>query len=82
MAIARAFAHSPSVVLADEPTASLDPINANCVMSLFAELAEKMKVTLIVATHDWDRLSGYGFTKKNIEVEKKEGRGVCGVVVS
>ena len=54
-AIARAMAHEPAVVMADEPTASLDPINAEKIMRLFSSLAEEHQVTLIVATHEWDR---------------------------
>lgn len=51
-AVARALAHGPRIVLADEPTASLDPANASKVMELFVHLAAELAVTLIVVSHD------------------------------
>ncbi len=50
-AIARALAHEPEVILADEPTAALDPANAERVFALLVELADAFGVTLIAATH-------------------------------
>jgi len=50
--IARALAHAPPVVIADEPTAALDPVNAEAVMRLLVELAGEQGVTLVVATHE------------------------------
>jgi putative ABC transport system ATP-binding protein len=52
VAIARALVHRPSIVIADEPTASLDPLNAEKTMSLFLTLAEELGLTVIMATHD------------------------------
>ena len=60
VAIARALAHHPPIVLADEPTASLDPLNADGVMELFLELVAEQDITLIVASHDWPRMERYG----------------------
>ena len=51
-AVARAIAHSPRIVLADEPTASLDPANAEKVMALFVRLAAELGITLVVVSHD------------------------------
>ena len=50
-AIARALAHEPGIVLADEPTAALDPANAERIFELLIGLTEALGVTLIVATH-------------------------------
>ena len=61
VAIARAMAHRPSVVIADEPIASLDPMNAENIMNLFTNLTDEYGLTLIMATHDWVRLGGRGF---------------------
>jgi ABC-type lipoprotein export system ATPase subunit len=51
-AIARALVHKPSLVLADEPTASLDAENAKIVTELLLEFCVEAKALLLVATHD------------------------------
>jgi len=56
-AIARALAHRPSVVLADEPTAAVDRINAGEIGRIFKSLAEEMGVTLLLASHDQQMVS-------------------------
>lgn len=60
VAIARAIAHNPKIVIADEPTASLDPYSAKVVMGLFINLAEQFNITLIIASHDWQPLKSFG----------------------
>ena len=52
VAIARALAHRPAIVIADEPTASLDPASAERIMRLFVELTEELGLTVIIASHD------------------------------
>lgn len=54
VAIARALAHRPRLLLADEPTASLDPITASEVMQLLLEGIAESGTAAVVATHDWD----------------------------
>jgi putative ABC transport system ATP-binding protein len=53
VAIARAMAHRPSVLLADEPTASVDPVNAAAILDLLLELVSQAGVTAVIASHDW-----------------------------
>lgn len=52
VAVARALANSPQVVIADEPTGNLDTTNASEVISLLHNLHEQSGVTIIIATHD------------------------------
>ncbi|MCB8839796.1 ABC transporter ATP-binding protein [Aurantimonas sp. VKM B-3413] len=52
VAVARALVGKPSVVVADEPTASLDADSGAAVADLLLELAEAAGVTLIVASHE------------------------------
>lgn len=75
VAIARAMAHRPSVVIADEPTASLDPINAEEIMGLFTTLADEYGVTLILATHDWGKLGERAFRRVEFSFEQDPGHG-------
>jgi len=51
VAIARALAHNPTVLIADEPTAAIDPLNAERIMELMVGLVDELGVTLIVASH-------------------------------
>jgi len=52
VAIARALVASPSVILADEPTASLDASVAGEILDLFSELAREERRSLLIVTHD------------------------------
>jgi putative ABC transport system ATP-binding protein len=52
VAIARALAGSPSVILADEPTAALDGTNGMAVMELLAQVAQDTKRAVLAVTHD------------------------------
>ena len=54
LAVARVLMQSPDVILADEPTASLDPALAESITSLLMELARNGKRTLIMAVHRVD----------------------------
>ena len=52
VAIARAIANNPEILLADEPTGSLDPQNAITVFDLLLNLVRKNKMTMLFVTHD------------------------------
>jgi putative ABC transport system ATP-binding protein len=52
VAVARAIVSSPSIVLADEPTANLDSKTGKGLLEMMVELNKKKKVTFIFSTHD------------------------------
>lgn len=52
VAIARALANDPAILLADEPTGSLDTEAAHRILGLFAKLRDDRGVTILMVTHD------------------------------
>ena len=52
IAIARALANDPEIILADEPTGNLDSTTGKKIMEMFIDLHKKEKKTLIMITHD------------------------------
>ena len=54
VAIARALANDPSIILADEPTGSLDSKTSTRILRQLIDLHEHKNVTLIIVTHDMD----------------------------
>ncbi len=69
VAVARAVALRPSLVLADEPTGNLDPHTADEVHDLFDRLNRELGITLVIATHN-QRLA----RRMNRVLHLKEGR--------
>jgi putative ABC transport system ATP-binding protein len=75
VAIGRALAHQPSIVIADEPTASVDPFAAEKIMSLFLGLAEERNITVIVASHAWRHIKRLGLRRLAHHTQRsKDGR--------
>jgi phospholipid/cholesterol/gamma-HCH transport system ATP-binding protein len=54
VALARALAIKPQVLLYDEPTTGLDPINVTRIADLIVHLNQTLNVTSVVVTHDLD----------------------------
>ena len=52
VAIARALVHDPEIILADEPTGSLDSETGKIIMDLIRQLTEETKKTVILVTHE------------------------------
>jgi ABC-2 type transport system ATP-binding protein len=52
LGIAQAFMGDPQVIVLDEPTAGLDPVNAAAVRRLIADIKTKAKATLIISSHN------------------------------
>jgi putative ABC transport system ATP-binding protein len=51
VAIARALANDPAIIVADEPTGSLDTLTAETIFKIFEKLIEQGR-TIIMVTHD------------------------------
>jgi putative ABC transport system ATP-binding protein len=70
VAIGRALSTRPKVVLADEPTAALDPNNARTVMSMLMKAVDVQGTTLVIVTHDHALVPEFGLREVAIRMEK------------
>lgn len=59
VALARTLNQKPSIILADEPVAALDPVTARQVMSDFSEINKKMNITILLNIHHVDLALDY-----------------------
>ena len=59
VAVARAIVAEPDLLLADEPTGSLDSENGIRIMELLADLNRRLQVTILLATHS-EEVARYG----------------------
>ena len=66
VAVARALANQPGLVLADEPTAALDSVRGRQVMELFRKVAHDQNAAVMVVTHDQRALDVFD---RSIEME-------------
>ena len=72
VSIARAVAHKPKVIFADEPTANLDTANAKNVLDIFCKL-HKQGITIVMITHEKDTIK---YAQRSIELS--DGRLIKG----
>lgn len=77
---ARALAHAPQLVLADEPTAALDPVNAERVLQLLLEQAAKLGSCCVIASHDEALAQRSGLRGLRIECRRDADGGVTATV--
>ena len=82
VAIGRALAHRPAIVIADEPTASVDPFAAEKIMSLFIGMVEEMNITVIVASHAWRHIKQLGLRRLAHHTRKSADGRMTETVVS
>lgn len=59
--VARALVHGPAILIADEPTSAVDPINAERMVELLCSLSDEFNVTLLLATHAQRLAQQFGF---------------------
>jgi putative ABC transport system ATP-binding protein len=59
VAIARALGNRPRLILADEPTASLDTARGKRVMELLKKVARENQTAVIAVTHDAGMIEGF-----------------------
>lgn len=63
VAFVRAIAHQPELVLADEPTAALDPHTAHTLFELFLRIVADLGLAALVVSHDWKLVDAFGLPK-------------------
>ena len=81
VAVARAFVNRPLILLADEPTGNLDPVNSESIMALL-ERINRTGTTVVMATHDKalvDRMRRRVIELDRGELIRDQIRGVYGV---
>ena len=69
VAIARALAHSPDILIADEPTGNLDDASGDQVLGLIRESASRFGATVLMATH-----SGEAAAIADVRIHLRDGR--------
>ena len=67
-AIARAMVNRPAVILADEPTAALDPAYKSKVMDLLISMAQRIDAVVLIATHEAPRIGNTRVRRLHLNV--------------
>jgi len=73
VAVARALANDPALILADEPTGNLDSLNSIILQELFTKLKDKLNKTFVIVTHNQElmTLADNLFEMKDGKIYKK-----------
>jgi len=76
VSVARAVANKPKLILADEPTGSLDPHNSVEIIKLLKEICREHECSLVIVSHNMDMISYFertvDFKKLNRALDTKE----------
>jgi len=70
VAVARALVNEPNIVLADEPTGSLDPKNSEDVVKLLRETVAERGVSLILVSHEKEVVSAFDNEVRFLDINK------------
>ena len=76
-AFVRAIAHRPELILADEPTAALDPDAAVTLFELFMQIVRELELAAVVVSHDWKLVQSLGLRR----LEAKTSPGHCSFIM-
>ncbi len=67
VAVARALAHNPSIIFADEPTGNLDDYSSDVIWTLLKNANEQLGITVVVVTHRIPKDLGIKYRRFNID---------------
>jgi putative ABC transport system ATP-binding protein len=70
VAVARALANRPKLLLADEPTASLHPVNKEDVLRMLLSMCDRHGCTLVLVTHEKEVISMFEKTATFLELNR------------
>jgi len=70
----RAIAHEPDLLLADEPSAALDPLQARKLFELIVETSQRLGIAALLVSHDWALLRSCGI-RRLVGVPESGGTG-------
>lgn len=74
VACVRAIAHEPDLLLADEPTAALDPHSARRLFELLLGLVKQLGISALVVSHDWALVRDFGLAQLHAHSVEGESR--------
>jgi putative ABC transport system ATP-binding protein len=74
VAVARALANQPNLILADEPTANVDPRNQQQIIDLIRQTCSEEKVALIIVTHSMDVANQFQRIDRLPEINRAVGQ--------
>ncbi len=73
VSVARSLANRPALLLADEPTANVDPANQDLILSLIRDTCHENNVTLLMVTHDMDVAGKFDRVDRLQEFNRPDG---------